>query len=821
MRLWLFIALLFTTYRASAEPFLKNVQFSSYEVYSEQIEPVFGAPALVSKYRFRVDISASISEAEALQFNEDTPISLRVGNFSWEGTPKDDLDFDLDTRRAVIREPFAYVSDAEAEPFPFGTITMDWSSLTTLTIRIIFDTTTPSDGIHYFEAGAGEPEFYLWAYRNAIGQGENPSVLDSDTAELSFGNYTQPVMTYFVRGESTVSGEDSLLRVELLGGTDVALPTSVITAPPLPTSSQYTTLTVSPYLFEGTVKDTYRVGTTTVGVHPIVYLSTEVPVVEYYLGTASSVPAGAVWKTAIVSSTTDQDGNRTWQGATPEALHPKPLFNYLHTRITDGESNVTIPSPRKFQYTTLGQLILTGSSTGFSLPADTGKLVGTVKGTGAVFPKAKVITIRANKVPTPIGDINPIVEGGSIARATAKAAGGAIFSGWSATVDNIAHPLEPTEMVKESITFLTLPKMVVIGNFLPNPFLVSGTGTYFGITSGATAANRGTFTGKVGTTGAFSGKLNLGSLTLPVKGKFLGSGFWTGFVTKKGVTYTVTLNVTLGTPHKITGTVVATGFNASIVADLSTWKKKTNEAKDYIGNYNVILPATAITGTVPEGVGYGLVKISNLGEVKFAGKSGDGEGISFSSVLYERSPREVVFPFFALVSKKLGNISGTVTYDATQPNSDLAGNLIWFKPVTLKVEPNQIDGQIALHGSKYTAPDKGERVILTANGNATLTIRGPSFTVPTQGSTAFLSGNANLAADNKLGAVTDSPSVQKVTLKFAPKTGLFSGKFYDPILNKTFSFTGAAIQQASGGQDMAAGVFTRGNRAGYVTLVAP
>ena len=817
MRLWLFIALLFTTFQASAEPFLKNVQFSSYEFYDEQMQPVFEEPTLVSRYRFRVDITASISETEALLFDEDTPISLRVGNFSWEGTPKDDLDFDPDTRRAVIREPFAYVTDAESEPFLFGTITMDWSSLTTLTIRITFDSVSQEAGTHYFDVSAGEPEFYLWAYRNAIGQGENPDVVESDSAELSFGTYTQSALTYFVHGESTVSasGDDSLLRVELIGGTDSKVPTSVITSPPLPTTAPFTTLTASPYLFQGTARDTYQVGTTTVGISPATFTSTQVPKVEYYLSATPQLPTNAVWKRALVSATTDQNGNWTWQSATPEDLHVG--FNYLYTRITDAELNETHPSPRQFKYATFGDLTLRGSSSGFS-PADTGKTVGTVTGAATVFPKAKAITVRDNNGLSSTSDFRDNVEGGSIGRATAKPAPGSIFAGWTATVKNLAYTLVETESVKESITFQTLPDMVVIGNFISNPFLIAGTGTYFGITSGATAANRGTFTGKVATSGAFSGKLKLGTLTLPVKGKFLGSGFWKGFVTKKGVTYTVTLNVALGTPHKITGTIVANGLNASIVADLSTWKKKTNEATEYVGSYNVILPATAVTGTVPEGIGYGLVKISNVGKVKFAGKAGNGENISFSSVLYERSATEVIFPFFALVAKKLGNISGTVAYDATQPNSDLTATLLWAKPATLKVEPNPIDGQIALHGSKYTAPATGARVIFTATGNATLAIRGPSFTIPTQGSTAFLSGATTLGSDNKLGAVTDSPSVQKVTLKFAPKSGLFSGKFYDPILNKTFSFTGAASQQANGGQGMAAGVFTRGNRAGYVTL---
>jgi hypothetical protein len=422
-----------------------------------------------------------------------------------------------------------------------------------------------------------------------------------------------------------------------------------------------------------------------------------------------------------------------------------------------------------------------------------------------------------NSSPTPESDTRTNIEAGTVATATAHPEAGAIFNGWTATVEGVPFVLDPEEAVKEKITFLTRPKLVIIGNFVPNPFLQTGVGTYFGLGSGNTGADRGVFIGKVGKDGAFSGKFKLGTLTLPVKGKFLGSGHWTGIVTKKGQTYAVTLDVTItaGSAQAITGTVSGGGVSSSITADLTAWKKKLVESTAYEGAYNVVLPTNA---TSPIGVGYGQVKIAKLGKVKFVGKAGDGTPISFSSVLFKRSASDVGFPFFAAVEKKTGSILGSVHYDPSQPNTDLTGTLEWWKPLTLKVEPSPIDAQIALSGSRYTKPASGSRVILGTNGLAHVTISAPAFSSPTVAGSAFLSSNATLATTNSLLLPINSSTVELKGFKFSTSTGLFSGKFFDPALRKTISFSGAATQKDNAGAGSAGGVFVRGNKSGFVTL---
>ena len=236
MRLWLLIALLFTTLGrdAAADPFLKNIQVSSTEVYQESMRVVDDPqPIKVSEYRFTVDITASISEAEALLFNDDTPFVVRVGEFVFDSTLGASLDFDSANRTAVF-DGFR-VFDVNTEEFQVGRITLNWSSLNTLVIRIVFDSTSPEDGERFFDASS-QPDHTLWAFRNAIAGAPNSEVVEEDSVQLSFGPYTQPEITsYYVHGSSSVSADDNaLIRVVLYGGTDSQNPTSTITSPALP-----------------------------------------------------------------------------------------------------------------------------------------------------------------------------------------------------------------------------------------------------------------------------------------------------------------------------------------------------------------------------------------------------------------------------------------------------------------------------------------------------------------------------------------------------------------------------------------------------------
>lgn len=774
------------------------LRITTTEIYDERLMPSDGFPG--ANYQFTVNITALLEPEEAALFDENTAVRFKVGNFSFDDILGSDENFDSTVAGQNRSAAFNFnTADINSDDFQVGRVTVNWEGLNQLRITATFN--TASAGVQHFFEPKIAPDFWLWAYDSNVAEAPEANIDDLDFAEITVGPYTQAPLTYFVLGNSTVTGDDSLVHVNLDGATDGIKPTATITAP-----APAAVVNASPLIFEGKVRDRYQVGTTVLN-------STSAPTVQFFLNSKNTPPEEQEWLDATVSNTLDSEGNRTWQSPTPIELIPGN--NYLFLRAIDAEGNDANFGSQFFKFSTKGQVSLTGAAAGFPV-GQNGNVVGTVTGSGSVFPKPKTISVKANASPDPASDTRTNVEAGSLGIAVAKPGVGAIFNGWTATVDNAAFELDPAEAVKERITFATRPKLVVIGNFVPNPFLVSGVGSYFGGVSSDAANGRGTFTGKITKTGAFSGKIVIGALSLPVKGKFTGSGKWTGIVSKKGKSYTVTLNATVvaGNPQQITGTIVGEDLDSTLTADLSRWVKKTNEATEYEGTYNVLLPAT---GTAPLGVGYGQVKISKLGKVKFVGKAGNAAPISFSSVLFERSATEVVFPFFAPVEKKLGNLSGLVEYDSTQPDSDLTGDLTWSKPPTFKAEPGLIDGQIALHGSRFTPPPRGGLVMLAPGVAGTLVIRGPSFTSPPSGGVAFLSASVQLQQNQATGTVPDTSTVQRASLKFSARTGLFTGKFFDPTLRKTFSFSGAASQKANS----AGGVFIRGNRAGFVTLDGP
>jgi hypothetical protein len=118
--------------------------------------------------------------------------------------------------------------------------------------------------------------------------------------------------------------------------------------------------------------------------------------------------------------------------------------------------------------------------------------------------------------------------------------------------------------------------------------------------------------------------VKVGGVSLPLKGKVLGSGIWEATIKKGTKSYKVTLGMNLGPndERQITGSVTGDGVDGDFTADLNLWKKTTNEAGPYVGTYNVLLPGAQgnADANFPRGTGVGRVTVSKLGAVKFVGK---------------------------------------------------------------------------------------------------------------------------------------------------------------------------------------------------------
>ena len=493
-----------------------------------------------------------------------------------------------------------------------------------------------------------------------------------------------------------------------------------------------------------------------------------------------------------------------------------PGDNFIVARVTDVHGNVTTTPRRKITFLTKGTINVTAQASGF--PAGPSVLAGTVSAGFLTNASKKITALTDGALATT--SVKNVVAGQQYT-ITATPAPGAVFNGWSATLDGAAY----FTSVDEKLTFETKPNLVLKADFVPNPFDPIF-GTYHGLVTGDSAAERGTFKIAIGKTGAFTGKIKAGIVSLPLRGKVLGSGRWEGIVKARAGEYSVAfqLNVSGAGNRDLAGTLTGGGLTADISADLNSWRKPRkndlgNLATEYAATYNVVLLPPAPADPLPAGGGYGRVTISPLGAVKFIGRLGDGTSVSVGATLVKKVTGSVFFPFFCPLDKGKGNLSGKVTYDA-QPETDLNANLDWSEPATTKVEPQAFSGQIALTGSRYSVPAAGGFVILGGvNGSGKVQLILPAYTVPETPPAvpSNVSGNATLDPETNL--VTAAPAITQAfsfKMKVTPKTGIFTGSITDPQLDKTLPFAGALVQKANGGLGLGAGVFTRGNKTGAI-----
>jgi Divergent InlB B-repeat domain len=806
MRYWL-LTLTFILSRLSfgqtpSEPFPDGppVTFSFTETYTDAVvaDPDFpGEFLVVPRSTLVIQGQAPLTAAAIADIDESSPYSISIGDFEMSGTFGEDDTFspsEGDRSVNIIIEGF----NDEGDFVQIGTVGISWT-----TTRVNFVVSVTNAPFDFWVASA---DYYPDIVEPAINT-------ENMLAAFGFGSFGFDTRTVYMIGSASSATDpqervpDSLSSVNLLGAIDSVAPSIVITQP----ATGVTGITVNDvtpdfqYTFTGTATDTRKIGSQT--------FPGTISGVEVRVGTAKLVDdPNPVWLLAQV------DANGNW--VLPNA-QLEPGLNRFSVRVTDGDGNVMTTNERNLTLRTEGPLTVTAATAGYAQGV-TGK-AGTVGGSFFVGRTKKFdVLIGAN--PAPANSQNGI-EAGQNFRVTAKPAPGSVFDGWVGTVGGV----EKFTAVTETLVFSTRPNLVVTAKFVPNPF-PPVLGIYQGLITGATPAERGLIRIAIAKTGAFSGKVQVGALTLPIKGKVLGSGFWTGTVTKKGTAYTVTfqLNVGASGDRQLVGTITGGGLDSSVTADLKDWRKPNVRKNDpgktadaYSGTYNVLLPgASANTDpNFPAGIGFGQVKITNLGNVLFIGKLGDGSPAKASTILVKRNSGAVAFPLFIPLDRKLGNASGIVTYDDTQPDSDLAGTIEWVEPATKGTEPQEFAGQIDLHGSRYVKPAApGQRIILHATGgNGVITQFAPAYSKPATpaGTPLSIGLSATLnAATQSVGPV----GAELVQLKFKSSTGMFTGTFKDPTMSKTLKLSGIVSQKANGSAGQAGGVFIRGNRAGAVSF---
>ena len=811
MRRWLhFILVLVSVALVRGDTFLPfptafPPAFSFDETYRDEVigDP-FSPGDYITRQRGSITISAvgsldgfDVSDPDNLDIN--SPFEISIGNFTMSGTLGDDPDFDpFDSQHnRSITIPILGNDPDTGEEVNAGSLNIAWtSSRVTFSINVsdplLYSVDIPLSAI---VSGDYYPDV------------DEPAVDRNDVlAKMVFGPFGVDTRTCYMQGSASAKPDpqgritDNLSDVHIYGAIDGISPVITITQPAPNAIVTTNDVTVDgKYNIVGKVTDTHSIfGQTLPGA---------VDTVEVQVGTQTN--PGTFQMAQL-----DSAGNWILPNAQLDAGK-----NRLVVRATDIHGNSATTAAREFTFTKQGTISVTCAATGYST-ADNGKVAGTVSGAFFVSP-GKKITMVVGQVP--FQDSRGGVTAGQTFTVKATPAPGSVFNGWVGKINNVTV----LTAVTETLDFETKPNLILTANFVPDPFITNLRGSYYGLISGGSSGERGLIKLKLSKAGQFTGSVKIGSVTLPLKGKILGNGFWTTTITKKGgPAYTITLNLTLSQAgdRQINGTITATGINSIFTADLNDWHKPKGAdpgklSTAYAGFYNVLItPSNTNTDPdFPQGTGFGRVNIGKLGAVKFVGKLGDGSPVTASAKLAKRNSGAVVFPLFLALDKSRGNVAGVVTYDNTQPSSDLTATLDWVEPLTTGTDPDAFTGKVALSGSLYTKPAAGERIILQAAGGiGKLTLNAPAYTKPTQPAGADLLLVFNTATLDAGKQSIGPLGAELVTLKFNTSTGLFTGNYKDSILKKTIPFFGAASRKANNGVGEAGGVFTRGNRSGSV-----
>jgi uncharacterized repeat protein (TIGR03803 family) len=244
---------------------------------------------------------------------------------------------------------------------------------------------------------------------------------------------------------------------------------------------------------------------------------------------------------------------------------------------------------------------------------------------------------------------------------SAAAAKGNIFSSWSGSITSTSNPL----------TFIAVSNMVLIGNFVPNPFLITNVaGPYnglFSVSTNISPVSSGLLSGlRIGTLGAYTAKLYIGGSNYNVAGTFNASGYTSNQVTRSFTLGAVTLVMNLDsavTPPQITGTVSgrnAGGWTASLFAEPAG--KGFGSAQ-----YTVILPAsTNLAVESPSGAGY-LVITNHAGTATVTGALADGTALSQS--IAESATSNLLI--YATPYNNAGLLIGALNINDGSPEGDL------------------------------------------------------------------------------------------------------------------------------------------------------
>jgi hypothetical protein len=346
--------------------------------------------------------------------------------------------------------------------------------------------------------------------------------------------------------------------------------------------------------------------------------------------------------------------------------------------------------------------------------------------------------------------------------------------------------------------------------FTPQVFAANQIGIYQGLLKDSGGDVVGALLGfKLLSTRAFSGKVVLNGITYSLSGQVQADGSFSGQILRRNqspIAVTLQLGTTAAGGLTLQGSVVGDGTTGNGFIAQAPFTKANPAPSALVKSYTFLVPAPS-TGDdhLPEGDGYGSAKVSTLGVITAAGKTGDG--VAFTTTGYLTADRQ--WHLFQFLYQSKGQLAGVLSFRDVPGISDVDGALRWAKnPNPLnKSYPDGFELAPGLVGSLYTAPTEGQRVLTQLadqHYNAQLTLAGT--VMPGSG----LAKTVSWLNTNSLAYY----GPESLAAKMTGTTGILSGSYYDPVTQLKVPFAGAVLQK----QGMASGNFLVSNRAGYVFI---
>jgi hypothetical protein len=257
-------------------------------------------------------------------------------------------------------------------------------------------------------------------------------------------------------------------------------------------------------------------------------------------------------------------------------------------------------------------------------------------------------------------------------------------------------------------------------------------------------------------------------------------------VTRRGdssLTITLTLEVSTGA-NRITGTITDGSWIADLTAIRAAFNRRTNPAP-LQGSYTIVFPGQNSDPSLPAGNSYGTVKIDASGNVRLVASLADHATFSQSVPISNNGD----WPLYAAQAAGKEQVWSWLVFDTNQPGTDVSGPVSWIKKpqATAKFYGAGFTNEFTAIGSVYQKPtDSTMRVINLAS--ATVSFSGGDLP-------SDFSDPMTIATNNKV----TNESTNRLSLSFAPVTGLFHGTVMPPGLTRSYSFGGAVLQKQNAG----------------------